>query len=1057
MHNLLSKNDVYTELGKHSRAQPCYIAQDPTFPLTYLTDRQFELLAHLLLDADIPNKPLYDSSLLLSYGADEGRDVVLYKQELPVGVVQCKRYAKSIGIGDVLEELYKFLLFALRDPALMPQAKNFRYEFWTARDLTKEAGNFFKEPRRYFDSHASTLVEHVAAARKACKALQQPAPDGTTPDEEARQVIAIGRELCFAHVGQTEISQRLIEHTRVRRWFFRSPEDVPGTPSDADVEALLANLASQAVARYGRIGNLVPDTYIPSAVIAAGFAGFLESGERMFVLTGGSGHGKSTWSASLLTSPPPGWTVTLVKGEDIAATDINIVETLARLLKANAVPAGLTVVDMTAAVWRWLERANHLLVVDGLDRVPTQARDNLPTWIENSAGALARYPTRLVLVSRNEEWRRINSGERHWAYQLCHQGLLSDEEAAALYHAYGLAPIHHLRPLRTPSLIRRLSRLKGELGGPVTRARLLETSMGERSGELAFAFGTGPVDRALAELSIALAKAPDVRIRAAQFQNDVTLSVIDGLHRNDVLVSVPNGLRPESDDIAEYLIALELDIRTALDAVAAGRTDPIFLGAIAIAPQLSGRQAELPPLLDDVLPRIHELAPAWYELVVRIMIEVEDHASHLPVLRRLFDEWQWNNVVLLASNLHELMDDLRLPLADRFDLLMRLAHREEMDDWRTKFWVYPDQRGRIVTPFAATICATVRSHPRDSLVLLEALLRQPPDNARAAVATALLYEAATVALPETLLCCMRLGETGHEVSADLAFLYPLGFLQHALRCARASVTAIDVVVDHVCKAVLQLATSASQDEARECAAIIGDLLALAGPGRARLRLLLCSLTMTPNAAHLDELFGALDRLHWSDIWWLVKVAGPDAEVPLRAVFSGALDQDEPFGRLARLDPWSVSPVHWPLVTRLLAEVVEMEDARARRAAAEALEMILHRLGGQPGEEASYRAFMPLARKLASDPVGRVRGPLLYYGTSIHSRALPGYVSAFRTELASLLVAAEDGTTLDTLRQKLYEHGPAHPHVASFLQVLEKRFGAPPPLYQELYDLLARIR
>lgn len=1063
MHTLLSADDARSELENGRSAQPYYVAQEQALPLAHLSDRQFEVLAHLLLEADSLNQDDYDSSLLLAYGADEGRDVVLYQGELPVGVVQCKRYASSIGMGDVLKELFKFLLFALRDPSLMPQAKDFRYEFWTARELTKEAGKFFKEPRRYFDEHASTLGEHVAAARKACKSLQQPSVHGTSPEEEARQAMEIARGLRFAHIGQKEISRRLLTHTQVRRWFFRGSVDAPSSPSTTQVEALVEQLARQSTDHHTRSGNLGSGTYVPSTVVAHDFTRFLESGERLFVLTGGSGHGKTTWAAHLLVSPPPGWKVLLIKGEDIAATDVHVAETLSRLLRAHAIPEELTGADMTAAVWRWLDCANRLLVVDGLDRVSAQVRDRVPTWIQDSLVALARYPSRLVLTSRNEEWRRISNCMAHLVPQPCYLGLLSDEDAANLYRAYGLPPVHHQRPLRTPSLIRRLSELKVELGGTVTRARLLERSINRRKDVLAYTFGEFAVERAFVELSRALAEVPDVRVRASDFQNDTTLRILDALQREDVLVSLPdklprkasNGLRPESDDVAEYLIALELDCLEALDAVAGGRTDPIFMGAIAIAPQLSGREPELAPLLEAVLARIHEGMGTWYELAARIMIEVEDHRGHLPVLRRIFDAWKWSNFALLASNLHELMDDLRLPLEERFDLLMRIAHLEETDDWRWKFWVYPDEPGRMVTPFARMMCETVRSQPVECLRLLEELLGRSLDDVRRAVASALLFEAAAVALPETLLSCMRLGEVGYELRANLAYLYPLGFLQHALRCVRVSVAAIDDVVDHFCKAFLRVTTEAGQESVAVGAAIVDELLTLASPGRARLRLLLCSLTVRPDRNHLDELFGSLHTLHWSDIWWLVKVAGADADVPLRAVFSGKLDQHVPYGRLARLDPWAVPPEHWPLVATLLAEFIDAPDRRARRAASEALEMILRKLEQEPQHEGLYLAFMAIALKLAADPEGNVRTPLLYYGAGTKARRpQPAYVESCRADLVAVLVEAEDGTTLDILRQKFHEADPSDPRIASMLRELAQRFGQPDGLTQSLYDLLA---
>ena len=1053
MKHLSSPADIQAELGVNRLGQPYFVAQDPTVPLSHLTDRHFELLAQLLLEADSPGQHFYDSAHLLTYGADEGRDVVLYKQELPVGVVQCKRYARAIGVGDVLQELFKFLLFALRDRSLLPQARDFRYEFWTARELTKDAGKFFKEPTSYFQNHASDLTQYVAAARKACKALRQPPPHGV---DEEREVIAIARGLQFVHVGQTAISRRLSAQVQVRKWFFRGPDDAPSSPSDAQIGMLTDRLMRQAIARFTQSGNLDGESYVPSADLAREFADFLESGDRVFVLTGGSGHGKTTWAARLLASPPLSWEVLLIKGEDLLDTDVNIAQTIARLLTAHPIPAELTCMDMNAAVCRWLDAANRLLLVDGLDRVPAQARAGLKTWIENSLELAAEWPARLILVSRNEEWRGISGRVMMGKHQVYRLGLLSVHEAAQLYRSYGLPPFHHQRPLRTPSLIRRLAKLTGEVGGPVTRARLLETSVGEYRDALAHAHGKLQTERAFFDLSRALAASADSRVRAQDFEHDGTITILDVLVRQDVLVSDGQRLRPESDDLAEYLTALELDWRKALTAVESGRTDSIFLGAIAIAPQLAGREAELAPLLEAVLPRIDEATGMWHDLAARIMIEVEDHARHLDVLHAIFDAWKWSNVVLYASSMHELLEDLRLPIVDRFALLMRLAHREDEDDWRLKFWRDPELSHRIVTPFATTICNLVRAHPTVTMAPIEALLGQAGGGLPHAVAVALLFEAASVALADTLLCCMRIGPVGEEVTADLAYLYPLGFAHHVLGRARARPASIDGLVDNFCRAFRRAVTGdAELETVTQFADIVEALLSLGASGRARLRLLLCSLTVSPKSRYLDELLASLDMLDWGDIWWLVHVSGAAATIPLRAIFSGELKALGSFGHLSRIDPAAIRAEHWPLVAALLAETAASADEVARRAASQALELILHRIKLEP--EDVYCAFMASGHRLAADSAGRVRAPLLYYSSSIGGRApAPSYIRMFREELVDILTRAEDGSTLDTLRRKLHETNSDGCNVSN-LADLDRRFGPPSQAKQEFYDRCARMR
>ena len=90
------------------RVRPHIVAQTLDFPLLSLSDRQFELLAHDLLQAAAGEAAGYDHASLLAEGADRGRDILLFRNAGVVGVAQCKRYKRPLVFNEILTELLKF-------------------------------------------------------------------------------------------------------------------------------------------------------------------------------------------------------------------------------------------------------------------------------------------------------------------------------------------------------------------------------------------------------------------------------------------------------------------------------------------------------------------------------------------------------------------------------------------------------------------------------------------------------------------------------------------------------------------------------------------------------------------------------------------------------------------------------------------------------------------------------------------------------------------------------------------------------------------------------------
>lgn len=93
-------------------------------PFERMGDDHFELLLAdiFMAQANAGAVTWYDKTCRLNGGADKGRDVVLFLDSTPVGLIQCKRYSTSIvTLKMVSEEICKFFLHAEIDPSIANQ------------------------------------------------------------------------------------------------------------------------------------------------------------------------------------------------------------------------------------------------------------------------------------------------------------------------------------------------------------------------------------------------------------------------------------------------------------------------------------------------------------------------------------------------------------------------------------------------------------------------------------------------------------------------------------------------------------------------------------------------------------------------------------------------------------------------------------------------------------------------------------------------------------------------------------------------------------------------
>jgi len=146
-------------------------------PFERMGDAHFELLVADVYRAECNcgAENWFDTVSRLNDGADQGRDVVMYKDGVPAGVIQCKRLKKNLDLGTVIFEICKFFLYAHIRPQIAPQpGALFRYYFAVADGVTKEAFEFLQESgRQRFDEKLASFQEVCGKILGNSKTLQK--------------------------------------------------------------------------------------------------------------------------------------------------------------------------------------------------------------------------------------------------------------------------------------------------------------------------------------------------------------------------------------------------------------------------------------------------------------------------------------------------------------------------------------------------------------------------------------------------------------------------------------------------------------------------------------------------------------------------------------------------------------------------------------------------------------------------------------------------------------------------------------------------------------------
>lgn len=1066
-------NDINNERSE-IKGQPHFVAQAPFLPFNLLSDRQFEILAFDLLREEMSRSDLgYDNVVLMPYGADKGRDVVLYSQQQAVGVIQCKRYDANIGLLEVLAELSKFILFSRIHPSLLPQADGFRYELWTAKDLTEKAKEFFASPQKIISEELVLLSDQIDKVRRRVRSLAN-VRIRENRQAEAIEIANLLERFSFRHVGNIEIGRRLSIEPDVRRWFFRGPDDNPNTPTRGDVQRLVQQLMSERLRESTSTGKAGGSPFVAPSALEASFASFLESGAKVLGIAGGSGHGKTTWSARRLESQQSGLPVTLIRGEDISASDQTIIGTLARLVSGQRL-GEIRSDDLQGAIWDWVDSENRLFIVDGIDRVPYVAREALSNWIIATVVRLADGPVRLVITGRLETWS-VNWPQleaiRHFFYSASNDrigvvqlGQLSREEARDVYAAYGLPDgLHRYRPLRTPSLISNYAKLRERFGEAevVTRFDVFKARVEEACADVMrrSAYGQMACAAFLVQVGLLLSESVDGSISIEQLTQAFpeSIRIVDQFALANLVLMVGSRVRTESDEVAEYIIGSQLDLGSAPQELYRRGANPLYLGGLGMAFARLEREnvAQARSFFCELIDLIDGDRGVHFEAAARIAVEVRNHQSIESELRKLLSFWRSPNFLLIGSNLGELIGDIHLAPVDRLTLLMLLVEGEELDDWRSKFWLDPSAYGRMVTPFATAAVQAVKEDACSAMSYLQTLIGE--EGKVSTVARGLTYEAASVDPTSALKAFWpATSKVGSSIFSDLVFLYPEEAASFLLQVenhdrsaeilwSSAKRVRSNLEAESGWRGVLALSKTASY--------FLDSQPKPAFTKVARVKLLLCSLLGEADPVRQAELASFWDEIGIYDVWQAIQLSGDHCNSLIANFLEDIRLQRGKYEALGWISLGNMTAKYKETVFELLADVFASTTREVQREISLAVEALLYE--NEDKDPASWTTLLALAQIIARSPYADVRKPLIYFsGTPASEQGHSSETIIKRRDaIFEALIQNEDGPNLSDVVWKILQSASERGAAFDRLNFLARRMGLERVLERSsIYEIL----
>jgi Restriction endonuclease len=147
------EDSARVDLGE-VRSNPPWLENQHLLPFHLLSPDEFEIFCFLLLRYENPQ----DDVCYYGKTGDAGRDIVWYKSDVSVELIQCKRYQNNVGISEIRTEIAKLYVNCYRQ--IIPENPT-SVVFYIVPDLTSPAQDLIDYPSKWLEIAEGVLRDYL--------------------------------------------------------------------------------------------------------------------------------------------------------------------------------------------------------------------------------------------------------------------------------------------------------------------------------------------------------------------------------------------------------------------------------------------------------------------------------------------------------------------------------------------------------------------------------------------------------------------------------------------------------------------------------------------------------------------------------------------------------------------------------------------------------------------------------------------------------------------------------------------------------------------------------
>ncbi|MNF43596.1 hypothetical protein D3C84_246850 [compost metagenome] len=249
--SFISPEDEAAVREDRTQAPELFTLDSGQLPFERMGDAHFELLVADVFRSELKagSEDWFDTVSRLNDGADQGRDVILFNDGNPVGVIQCKRLKTTLELEALIYEICKFFLYAhIRPQICSAPGTPFRYYVAVADSVSTKLFEFMQGTgQARFDDLRATFQTKCGTVRTRSETLKKhPLLKDLSKAELCNIVWQWIPQLRTAVFKKDSLSSLVTKYPTVKRTYFQLESD-----SAAIIESIRDYLVSQGGALSG--------------------------------------------------------------------------------------------------------------------------------------------------------------------------------------------------------------------------------------------------------------------------------------------------------------------------------------------------------------------------------------------------------------------------------------------------------------------------------------------------------------------------------------------------------------------------------------------------------------------------------------------------------------------------------------------------------------------------------------------------------------------------------------------------------------------------------------